>query len=158
MNQQEETVENAVSVWSIYLSYLHQSFHLQIYNQYYYFIKAKSERFTIVSKKKWRKNGVPEYLVLLKLNPGSLIDTLGAIRSFSAMPVPGVDICYSMNIFGVWDVGIWINADNSGQVLEFVQNKVKDVTGVSEVYTVPTFPHANRRKEGKAQETKNTEN
>ena len=101
---------------------------------------------------------MPEYLVLLKLNPGSLIDTLGAIRSFSTMSVPGVDICYSMNIFGVWDVGIWINADNSGQVLEFVQNKVKDVTGVSEVYTVPTFPHANRRKEGKAQERKNTEN
>ena len=100
---------------------------------------------------------MPEYLVLLKLNPGRLIDTLEAICSFPAMPVPGVDICYSMNIFGVWDVGIWINADNSGQVLEFVQNKVKDVTGVSEVYTVPTFPHANGRKKGKAQETKNTE-
>lgn len=100
---------------------------------------------------------MPEYLVLLKLNPGRLIDTLGAIRSFPAMPVPGLDICYSMNIFGVWDVGIWINADNSGQVLEFVQNKVKDVTGVSEVYTVPTFPHANGRKKEKAQETKNTE-
>ncbi|MCW4054665.1 MAG: hypothetical protein NWE84_07085 [Candidatus Bathyarchaeota archaeon] len=100
---------------------------------------------------------MPEYLVLLKLNPGRLIDTLEAIRSFPAMPVPGLDICYSMNIFGVWDVGIWINADNSGQVLEFVQNKVKDVTGVSEVYTVPTFPHANGRKKEKAQETKNTE-
>ena len=100
---------------------------------------------------------MPEYLVLLKLNPGTLIDTLGAIRGLPAMPVPGVDICYSLNIFGVWDVGIWINADNSGQALEFVQNKVKDVPGVSEVYTVPTFPHANRRKKGKAQETKNTE-
>lgn len=100
---------------------------------------------------------MPEYLVLLKLNPGRLIDTLGAIRSFPAIPVPGVEICYSMNIFGVWDVGIWINADNSGQALEFVQNKVKDVLGVSEVYTVPTFPHANVRKKVKDQETKNTE-
>lgn len=100
---------------------------------------------------------MPEYLVLLKLNPGRLLDTLGAIRSLPAMPVPGVDICYSMNIFGVWDVGIWINADNSGQALEFVQNRVKDMTGVTEVYTVPTFPHANLKKKGKEQDTKNTD-
>ena len=100
---------------------------------------------------------MPEYLVLLKLSPGRLIDTLGAIRSFPAMPVPGVDICYSMNIFGVWDVGIWINADNSGQALEFVQNKVKDMTGITEVYTVPTFPHGNASKKVNDRETKSTE-
>jgi hypothetical protein len=98
-----------------------------------------------------------EYLVLLKLNPGKLIDTLGAIRSLPATPVPGVDICYAMNIFGAWDVGIWINAENSGQALEFVQKKLKDMVGVTEVYTVPTFPHGNASKNGNVQETKNSE-
>jgi hypothetical protein len=71
-----------------------------------------------------------EYLVLLKLNPGRIIDTLGAIRNLPATPSPG----------------IWINAENSGQALEFVQKKVKDMNGVTEVYTLPTFPHANKVK------------
>jgi hypothetical protein len=49
-----------------------------------------------------------------------------------------------MNIFGAWDVGMWINAEDSAQALEFVQKKVKDMNGVTEVYTVPTFPHGNK--------------
>ena len=84
-----------------------------------------------------------EYLVLLKLNPGKLIDTLGNIRNLPTSTVRGVDICYAMNIFGAWDVGLWINAENSQQALEFVQKKVKGLNGVIEVYTVPTFPHGN---------------
>jgi hypothetical protein len=80
----------------------------------------------------------------MKLNPGKIMDTLGAIRSLSEKPVSGVDLCYTMNIFGAWDVGIWINAEDSNQALEFVQKKVKDMNGVTEVYTVPTFPHGNR--------------
>ncbi len=93
-----------------------------------------------------------EYLVLMKLNPGKILDTLSSIRNLSEAPVDGVDVCYSMNIFGTWDVGIWINAENSGQALEFVQRKVKDLNGVTEVYTVPTFPHGNVTKNGKKPE------
>ena len=89
-----------------------------------------------------------DYLVLMKLNPGKIMDTLGAIRNLSEKPVSGVDLCYTMNIFGAWDVGIWINAEDSGQALEFVQKKVKDMTGVTEVYTVPTCPHGNRNLRG----------
>ena len=89
-----------------------------------------------------------DYLVLMKLNPGKIMDTLGAIRNLSEKPVSGVDLCYTMNIFGACDVGIWINAEDSGQALEFVQKKVKDMTGVTEVYTVPTFPHGNRNLRG----------
>ena len=89
-----------------------------------------------------------DYLVLMKLNPGKIMDTLGAIRNLSEKPVSGVDLCYTMNIFGAWDVGIWINAEDSGQALEFVQKQVKDMTGVTEVYTVPTVPHGNRNLRG----------
>jgi hypothetical protein len=98
-----------------------------------------------------------EYLVLLKLNPGKIVDTLGALRSLPNTPVPGVDVCYAMNIFGAWDVGIWINAENSGQALEFVQRKVKDMSGVTEVYTVPTFPHGNVSKKEQSQEVETVE-
>ena len=100
---------------------------------------------------------MPEYLVLLKLNPAKLMDTLGSIRKMNERPVAGVDLRYSMNIFGAWDVGIWINAENSGQALEFVQKKVKDMTGVTEVYTIPTFPHANKNRDTVVQETKTVE-
>ena len=84
-----------------------------------------------------------EYLILLKLNPGKLMDTLGSLRQLSSNPIDGVDLCYTMNIFGVWDVGVWISAEDSTQVLEFVQKKVKNLAGITEVYTVPTFPHGN---------------
>lgn len=85
-----------------------------------------------------------EYLILMRLNPGKIMDTLGDLRKISNKPVNGVDLCYTMNIFGAWDVGVWINAEDSTQALEFVQKKVKEITGVTEVYTVPTFPHGNK--------------
>jgi hypothetical protein len=54
-----------------------------------------------------------------------------------------------MNIFGAWDVGMWINAEDSNQAVEFVQKKMKNLNGISEVYTLPTFPHGNGLKTGK---------
>ncbi len=95
-----------------------------------------------------------EYLVLLRLNPGKIVDILGAIRNLPETPVPGVDVRYSMNIFGAWDVGLWINADNASQALEFVQKRVRDMPGVTEVYTVPTFPHRNTVKGNERQTTR----
>jgi hypothetical protein len=93
---------------------------------------------------------MPEYLVLMKLNPSKIVDTLDDIRKLEEQPVFGVDLCYSMNIFGAWDVGIWINAENSSEVLEFVQKKVKNLDGVTDVYTVPTFPHGDASAKKKA--------
>ena len=93
-----------------------------------------------------------EYLVLMKMNPGKIVDTLSDIRKLEDQPVSGVDLRYSMNIFGAWDVGIWINAENSSEVLEFVQKKVKNLSGVTDVYTVPTFPHGNGVKTAKSSE------
>ena len=98
-----------------------------------------------------------EYLVLLKLNPGKIVEALGAIRSLPNTPVPGVNLAYAMNIFGAWDVGIWISAEDSSQILEFTQKKIKDMAGVTEVYTVPTFPHGNTIRVGSGKEAKNSE-
>jgi hypothetical protein len=83
---------------------------------------------------------------LLKLNPTKLAESLGAIRNMDEKPVSGVDILYSMNIFGSWDVGVWIDAEESNQAVDFVQKKMKNLTGVTEVYTLPTFPHGNGTK------------
>jgi hypothetical protein len=97
---------------------------------------------------------MPEYLVLLKLNPTKLMDTLGAIRKMDERPVAGVDLRYSMNIFGAWDVGVWINAGDSEKAMEFVQKKMKGLNGVTEVYAIPTFPHGNGDEEQKSQDSK----
>ncbi|KON32177.1 hypothetical protein AC478_00990 [miscellaneous Crenarchaeota group-1 archaeon SG8-32-3] len=100
-----------------------------------------------------------EYLILLKLNPGKLMETLGSLRQLSSNPIDGVDLCYNMNIFGVWDVGVWINAEDNAQVLEFVQKKVKNMAGITDVYTVPTFPHGNEpiKAEDEIKNSKDTE-
>ena len=98
-----------------------------------------------------------DYLVLLKLNPGKILDTLGTIRNLPEKPSAGVDLHYAMSIFGAWDVGLWINAENSNQALEFVQKKVKDMAGVTEIYTVPTFPHGNAMKTGNVQGEKSSQ-
>jgi hypothetical protein len=102
---------------------------------------------------------MPEYLVLMKLNPGKIVDTLSHIRNLEDSPISGVDLYYSMNIFGAWDVGIWINAENSSEVLEFIQKKIRRLNGVTDVYTVPTFPHGNTfLKRAKALTTSEPEN
>jgi hypothetical protein len=89
-----------------------------------------------------------EYLVLLKLNPARLMETLGAIRNMDEKPVLDVDLFYDMNIFGSWDAGMWKSAEESGQFLDFVQKKMKGVNGVTEVYTLPTFPNESGAKIG----------
>jgi len=82
-----------------------------------------------------------EYLTLLKLNPGKIVDAINALRSLPEKPSSGVDLCYTMNIFGTWDVGVWLSAENTTRVADFVSKKIKEIPGVNDIYTVPTFPH-----------------
>jgi hypothetical protein len=84
---------------------------------------------------------MPEYLVLLKVNPTALGDTIEAIRKMAQKPVAGVDLRYSINIFGRWDAGLWIKADENSQTSQLVQKIRKEITGVTDIYPIPTFPH-----------------
>jgi hypothetical protein len=88
---------------------------------------------------------MPEYLVLVKLNPAKIAETLDALRKMEQEPVAGVDLQYSVNIFGSWDAGLWINAEEPSQTLQFVQKKLKGLNGVTDVYPIATFPHGNRQ-------------
>ncbi len=82
-----------------------------------------------------------EYLLLVKITPEKIIDVLTALRSLPGTPSEGVDLNYTMNIFGTWDVGIWFKANKTDEATAFVSKKIKDIAGVTEVHTVPTFPH-----------------
>jgi hypothetical protein len=84
---------------------------------------------------------MPENLILLKVNPAKLAETLEAIRKMEQKPVAGVDLQYTINIFGSWDAGLWINAEETTQTLEFLQKKLKTLNGVTDIYPIPTFPH-----------------
>ncbi|MGD8505273.1 MAG: hypothetical protein PVF15_01240 [Candidatus Bathyarchaeota archaeon] len=88
-----------------------------------------------------QSNRITEYLALLKLNPAKIIDAIDALRSLSDKPSSGVDLCYTMNIFGTWDVGVWFSAENTEKAAEFVYRKIKEIPGVRDIYTVSTFPH-----------------
>jgi hypothetical protein len=84
---------------------------------------------------------MPEYLILLKVDPAKLAETLEALRKMEQKPVAGVDLQYTINIFGSWDAGLWINAEETAQTVEFVQKKLKTLNGVTDIYPIPTFPH-----------------
>jgi hypothetical protein len=90
---------------------------------------------------------MPEYLVLLKVNPAKIAETLEAIRKMEEEPIAGVDLQYSINIFGTWDAGLWINAEETNQTMQFVEKKLKVLNGVTDVYPIPTFPHGNRQQQ-----------
>ena len=89
---------------------------------------------------------MPEYLVLLKLNPGKIIDVMNVLRSLHDQPISGVKLHYTMNIFGTWHVGIWIAAQKPIQIVDFVHKKIKEISGVTDVYTVPALPYGKRGK------------
>ncbi len=88
-----------------------------------------------------------KYLVLLKLSPTKITDTINDLRGLSQKPSPGVDLEYVMNVFGTWDVAMWFDADNSNQALEFIHGKLAQSPGVVDAYTVPAFPNRKPNKE-----------
>jgi hypothetical protein len=81
-----------------------------------------------------------EYLVLLKVNPAKIANTISALRGLPEKPSPGVALRYVMNVFGTWDVAMWFNTENSDKAVDFVQKKISQIPGVVDAYTVPTFP------------------
>lgn len=78
------------------------------------------------------------YLVLLKCNPERTGDVLGDLKALPERPTTGVSLHYTYNVFGTWDFCIWFDAENHNQAMDFVQNKIRPITGVIETYTMPT--------------------
>ena len=100
-----------------------------------------------------------DFLVLLKISAGKIVDTMDTLRKVPRSPTDGVDLAYTMNIFGTWDVGLWFTAENTTRAIDFVQKRVKKIPGVVDVYTLPTFPHGGEfpRERPNLEEPKKTE-
>jgi hypothetical protein len=82
-----------------------------------------------------------EYLLLLALEKAKLLETIDALRKLPRNPSPGVDLNYTMNIFGTWHVAVWFSSDNSIQAAEFINKKISQIPGVVDAFPVATFPH-----------------
>jgi hypothetical protein len=87
------------------------------------------------------RNSMSEYLLLLRLNKAKLLEAIDALRKIPENPIPGVDLEYTMNIFGTWHVAVWFSSDNSTQAIEFINKKIGEIPGVVDAFPVATFPH-----------------
>ena len=92
-------------------------------------------------------NSMPEYLLLLKLDKAKLLETIDTLRKLPKNPSSGVDLEYTMNIFGTWHVAVWFSADKSSHAIEFINNKIGQIPDVVDAFPVATFPHIGSTKE-----------
>ena len=93
---------------------------------------------------------MPEYLLLLALNKAKMLETIDALRRLPRNPSLGVELDYTMNIFGTWHVAVWFSSDNSTQAIEFINKKISQIPGVLDAFPVATFPHIGSTKETRA--------
>ncbi len=89
---------------------------------------------------------MPEYLVLLKLDSKSLRDAIRRLRSLPEKPRPGVKLCYTMDIFGDWDLGLLINTNNEDNALDFLNESLDEIPGVVRAYVLSGSPHRQMQK------------
>jgi hypothetical protein len=82
-----------------------------------------------------------EYLLLLALDKAKLLETIDTLRKLPRNPSPGVDLNYTMNIFGTWHVAVWFSSDNSAEAMDFINKKIGQIPGVVDAFPVATFPH-----------------
>ena len=82
-----------------------------------------------------------KYLLLLALDKAKLLETIDTLRKLPRNPSPGVDLNYTMNIFGTWHVAVWFSSDNSAQAMDFINKKIGQIPGVVDAFPVATFPH-----------------
>ncbi len=88
-----------------------------------------------------------QYLVLLKLSPTRVIDIINDLRILPQKSSSGIDLQYVMNVFGTWDLAIWLDAEKSNQALDFIHKKLNNVPGVVDLYTVLAFPNRKPNRE-----------
>ena len=81
-----------------------------------------------------------KYCVWLKTNPTKTNDVQKTLRNWPHNPYQGVHLYYTMNLFGDWDYGIWFDAENHEQAVNFVHNKIRPIPGIAEAYVMPTWP------------------
>jgi len=94
-----------------------------------------------------------KYLLLLKLDKSKLLETIDALRNLPKNPSSGVDVNYTMNIFGTWHVAVWFSSDKSAEAIDFINRKIGQIPGVVDAFPVAAFPHMGQHKESEESES-----
>jgi len=74
----------------------------------------------------------------VKVRPENTGNFVRELKNLPEKPTTGVTLHYTYNVFGAWDACIWFEADTHDNAMNFVQNKIRPITGVVETYTMPT--------------------
>lgn len=90
-----------------------------------------------------------KYLVMLKLNPAKNELFYNALKKLAEKPIKGIKIDAAFNVFGIWDCGLWFEAENNDLAINFVSEKIRTIDGVVETMTMPTAPLDLRASSGK---------
>ena len=83
---------------------------------------------------------MPMYLALLKVDRTNANDWKKHLNALPEKTNSGIKTCYVANVFGQWDHCIWFEGDNNDHAMDYVQNKLAAIPGVTETYTLPTTP------------------
>jgi len=62
---------------------------------------------------------------------------------------PGIKVYYIGNVFGEWDNCVWFEAENNDHAMEYVQNTLSKIPGITHTYTWSTSPIQEYYKEWK---------
>ncbi len=81
-----------------------------------------------------------KFFVWLKTNPAETNHVLLTLRNLPRQPYKGIELYYTMNVFGDWDCGLWFNADNHDNAIDFVHTKICPIPGIVQTYLMPTSP------------------
>ena len=66
---------------------------------------------------------------------------MNTFRNLPKNPSSGVNLEYTMNIMGAWDIALWFSSEKSVQAIDFINNKIGQISGVVDTFPVATFPH-----------------
>lgn len=84
--------------------------------------------------------GMPLYLTFLRVDRTKTNDCKRHLKTLPEKTNPGINLYYIANVFGDWDTCVWFEGNNNDNAMNFVQNKLATIPGVTLTYTMPTTP------------------
>ncbi len=83
---------------------------------------------------------LPVYMTLLRTERTKAKDALKGLKAIPENHNPNLKVYYIANVFGEWDHCVWFEDDNPEHAMDFVQNWIAKIPGITQTYTLPTTP------------------
>ncbi len=83
---------------------------------------------------------VQKYLLMIKLSPNTAAKLYEPLMQFEKVPLKGVTLEESYQVFGQFDFAVLFRADSNAAALRFVGDCIRLIEGVVETTTIPLVP------------------